>query len=369
MPATPLPTHLWTSDEPLPLECGATLPSFDIAYETWGTPGDRGGTAVVLHALSGSSHCFASDLDPEPGWWQGLARDDSPLRPTVGFTVCTNLLGGCYGSTGPQSIDPTSGRRYGIDFPPLSLGDIVEAHRRVLRGIGAPRPYVLVGGSMGGMLALDWAVRHPDEVGAVISIGAPAKSYPQMIALRSVQREAILSDPAWNDGKYTSESFPDRGLALARKIGMITYRSDEEFTRRFGRDERDARPHFLDGLYEVQSYLNHQGRKFVDRFDPNTYLYFSRAMDRFDVADGYASLDDAAARVSAKCLLLSIDSDFLCPPYQVREMHDAIVASGGTSWLHEVHSIHGHDGFLIEMDQIIAALREHADALGLAHRE
>ncbi len=354
MPAKHPSTEIWRSDAPFRLEHGDCLPGLEIAYETWGSPSATpDNVLVVLHALSGSSHAFASTENPEPGWWEGLLGSHSPIDPRRFHVICANLVGGCYGSTGPRSVDPRSGKRFGLTFPQISLRDIIEAHRMFLKGIGVNMPVSLIGGSMGGMLVLKWSVDHPDEVRDAIAIATPARSDAFAIALRSVQRDAILGDAHFRNGEYDDSGFPSKGLALARKIGMITYRTPAEFNDRFGRDARDPRPHFNDGLFEVQSYLNYQGKKFVDRFDPSTYLYFSRAMDLFDLAEGHDSLDDAVARVSARFLLLAMDSDLLVPLHHMKEIEMSMQRGGIDVHLEKVRTTKGHDGFLTEQKQIL----------------
>lgn len=356
MPGYELPALCWHHPEPFAFARGGELPTFRIAYETWGAPDNpRGRVVVVLHALSGSSHAFASACDPEPGWWEGLIGDGRSIDPARDFIVCANLLGGCYGSTGPGSIDPRTHRPYGASFPQMLTADLIESQRALLRGLGIHRPLTLIGGSLGGMLALEWAVLHPTEVENAIALVAPGRSSPHAIALRAVQREAILADPGWNGGDCYNGAFPQRGLALARKLGMITYRSAEEFAARFQRQERDKRAHFLEGRFEVQSYLDHQGKKFVDRFDPNTYLYFSRAMDLFDLSAG-KPWNEALAGVEARILFLAADSDGLVRPSEALEAHEAFIEAGKRSRFELIHSIHGHDSFLIEMEQIRAHL-------------
>lgn len=358
MPGYELPALHWSDTQPLPLELGGELSSYSLAYETWGelSP-DRENVVVILHALSGSSHAFSSRWDSQPGWWEGLVAEGSPIHPERSFIICANLLGGCYGSTGPSSVDPRTGRRYGATFPQLTTVDMIQALRRLLVALGCNKPLTLMGGSLGGMLALEWAVRWPDEVKNTIALVAPGKSSPQAIAFRSVQRDAILADPDWNQGECYEGRFPQRGLALARKIGMITYRSAEEFDERFARAERDRRAHFLEGRFEIQSYLDYQGRKFCDRFDPNTYLYFSRAMDLYDLSRGTGAREAALREVQARVLLLAVDSDLLVRSAEALEVHEALLGAGKISRFELLHSIHGHDAFLIELDQIRAHLR------------
>ena len=352
MGAQSVPAKRWCSQEKFSLESGETLPGLEIAYETWGELSPEGDNVVViLHALSGSSHAFASAENPEPGWWEGLYTEGAPLRSGNYHIICANIIGGCYGTTGPSSTNPGSGAPYAAEFPQVTLRDMIEAQRLLLAALGIDKPVTLLGGSMGGMLILHWMCEHPEEVNRAICLATPPRSEGFTIALRSVQRDAILRDPLYRQGRY-GEELPEDGLSLARKIGMITYRSPEEFNQRFGRDVRDARSHFSEGLYEVQSYLDHQGKKFVARFDPNTYLYFSRAMDLFDISDGQDSLAAPFSSCQAKVLLLAINSDFLVPPAHMNELQEAIAEAGVDVNLHVMDSIHGHDAFLIEAEQI-----------------
>jgi homoserine O-acetyltransferase/O-succinyltransferase len=347
----------WGFPGEFPLTLGGSLPGFTLAYETWGRLNERRDNAVaVLHALSGSSHVRSSAEHPAPGWWEKFLDGSGPLRPDRHFIVCANLLGGCYGSTGPLSADPRTGRRYMVNFPPLAIEDMVNSFRLLLRSLGVERGLTVIGGSMGGMLALDWAARFPGEVRQAIALASPGKSYAQTIALRAVQREAILADPDWQDGWYDERRRPVRGLALARKIGIITYRSDREFRERFGREVLDPRPHFREGKFQVQSYLDHQGEKFVQRFDPNTYLYYSRAMDLFDLGQGFGSLEEGLRRIRARCLLVGFDTDILCPLYQVEEVHRALASAGAGARMEVISTPHGHDAFLIELEALNRAV-------------
>ncbi len=353
------PPKQWKHTHPWRFQSGETIPRLEIAYESWGSLNRAGdNVVVVLHALSGNSHAFSSQFDPRPGWWEHLLDAPSPIDPKRHFILCSNLLGGCDGTTGPGSLNPATSKPYAMSFPQLTMRDIIEAHRLLLKGLGIAAPVTLIGGSMGGMLALEWAVRYPEEVRQCIALVAPSKSYAQTIALRSVQRDAILSDPDWNHGNYYGGPGPVKGLALARKIGMITYRSRVEFDVRFGRDERDPRPHFLDGQFEMQSYLDHQGKKFVDRFDANTYLYYSRGMDLYDLSTDFESLDEAFERVRARTLLLAVDSDFLVTAGDMEEIHDCLLKAGKETRFAVLKSIHGHDAFLIEYERINAHLRD-----------
>ncbi len=353
MDPQPVTWNTWTHPEEFPLKLGGSLPSVALAFETWGKlNAARDNALVVLHSLSLSSHVRSSERHPQPGWWEEFFDPKGPVHHERFFIICANLLGGCYGSTGPTSVEPTTGRRPMINFPPIALEDMVNAYRLLLAHLGVPGGLTLVGGSMGGMLALDWAARFPGEVERILVFAAQGRSYPQTIALRSVQREAILNDPDWQNGWYGDQRFPARGLALARKIGIITYRSDREFQERFRRDVRDPRPHFLEGKFEIQSYLDHQGAKFVKRFDANSYLYYSRAMDLFDLGEGFPSFEEGVRRIRSRALFVGFDTDILCPAYQVEEVHQALAAAGRESHYALIPTIHGHDAFLLETEKL-----------------
>ena len=353
MTARSLPAIRWSSEKEFPLQSGETLPELEIAYETWGELSDDGDNVVViLHALSGSSHAFCGAENPEPGWWQALYEEGTPLQRGNYHVICANIIGSCYGTTGPSSINPATGAPYAVDFPQITLRDMIEAQRLLLKELGIDKPVTLLGGSMGGMLILTWMSEYPGEVSGAICLATPPRSEGFTIALRSIQRDAILSDPNYRKGLYDADHFPESGLSLARKIGMITYRSPEEFNERFGRNVKDPRNHFLEGLYEVQSYLDHQGKKFVARFDPNTYLYFSRAMDLFEIAEGQVSVAAAFSGCQAKVLLLAIDTDFLVPLDHMKELYVALVEAGLDVAFQVLESLHGHDAFLIETAQI-----------------
>ncbi|MBI4585903.1 MAG: homoserine O-acetyltransferase [Planctomycetes bacterium] len=343
--------------KPFPLELGGLLPEAQVAYETWGElDAGRRNAVVVLHALSGSSHAATRPHDEKPGWWEQLFAPGKSLGYDRHFIVCANLLGGCYGTTGPRSLDPRTKQPYRLRFPTITIGDMVQGVRLLLRGLDlAPEttgPLTLIGGSMGGMLVLEWAARFPSEVGWGIALCTPGRSFPQMIAFRSVQRTAIMNDPDWQNGNYEDSRPPVKGLALARMIGMITYRSDAEFWERFHREVFDSRPHFTEGSYQVQSYLKYQGEKFVKRFDANTYLYFSRAMDLYDLTGPCASFEDGVRRLESPITLVSFSTDLLCPTYQTEEVYRLLAAAGRPVHYEVIPTPHGHDAFLIEIDAL-----------------
>ena len=346
-------------------EGGGALKGVTLAYETWGELDADGSNAVlVCHALSGDSHAVADRphlRDSDDGWWRdivgaGLAIDTDEL-----FVVCVNVLGGCQGSTGPSSIDPTTGRHYGASFPTITIRDIVRTQAAVADALGVQRWRAVVGGSMGGMQVLEWAVMYPDRVGAIAAIATTAAASAQQIAYSSVQRSAIVLDPRWNGGAYYDApdgEGPHMGLAVARELAHTTYRTEQEFASRFGRQEVEP----LDKgftpwqRFQVESYLDHQAAKLVRRFDANSYLTIARAMDLHDIGRDRRGVANALRRIGAPTLTVSIDTDALYPPYQQELLHEAIAANGVRAEHAVVHSVEGHDGFLTEPAQLTAVL-------------
>lgn len=356
--------------DPLVLECGAELPEVDVRVETYGELDPSGANAVlVCHALTGDAHAAThavrapgepdSGPEPRPGWWAGAIGPGRPLDPASHFVVCTNILGSCYGTTGPASRDPRSGRRYGKAFPPVTVRDMVAVQRRVLDVLGVRRLALAIGGSLGGMQVLEWALLHPERVDAVAPIATAARHSAWAIALGELSRLAIVGDPAWRDGDY--EEQPARGLALARMVAMVTYRHSDDFGRRFGRETADGGGKrfddpFGDGSssFQVERYLRYQGRKLVDRFDANAYLCLSRAMDAHDVGRGRGPVEEVLGSIRVPALCVGIDSDLLYPAAEQRELCRAIPGA----IYREIRSIKGHDGFLVEHGQLGEILDE-----------
>lgn len=332
-----------TLDGTFRLECGAELRSPAIHYAVYGELNARRDNAIlVCHALSGSARV--------PDWWPQLFP--SVLDTSRYCVLGTNLIGSCYGSTGPGSLDPVTGEPYGGDFPPVSIRDMVRAQAQVLDRLGVHRLHSVIGGSIGGMQALQWAVDYPERVERCIGIGAAPLS-ALGLALNHVQRQAIQLDPAWRGGRYTSDAAPTGGLALARAIAMCSYKSAELLQRRFARrpNRNGEDPALsLDGRFDVAGYLDHQGEKFIARFDANSYLVLSKAMDTFDLARGYDSERDALRRIRARVLLVGISSDWLFPPEDVRDLAHRIRAAGRSCDYSELKTTHGHDGFLADAD-------------------
>ncbi len=339
--------------EPLPLAVGGALAPVRVAYQTWGELAPSGDNAVlVCHALTGSSHAAGTPADP--GWWDGVIGPGRALDPTRHFIVCPNLLGSCYGTTGPGDPDPATGRPWGMRFPLVTPHDMVEVQHALLKHLGVRRLALVVGGSLGGMLVWQWLVDHPEMVSAAAPVAAAPRASAWSIALNAVARGAILSDPAWQGGDYDGEG-PTGGLALARQIAMISYRSETELAARFGRAASVGGPDAVPprhALFAVESYLRHHGDKLVRRFDARSYVVLTEAMDRHDVACGRGGLDAALARVEARVLGIGISSDVLFFPHEVRDAVRQLESHGKQARYAEIESIHGHDAFLIEQDVV-----------------
>lgn len=343
-------------------ESGAELGPVTIAYETYGTlNADASNAILVCHALSGGAHA-AGYLPGEtkPGWWDPMIGPGRAFDTDRYFVVCSNVLGGCYGSTGPSEIDPATGKPYGTRFPIVTVRDMVAAQFELMRHLGINRWFSVVGGSLGGMQALEWAYRYPDHVLSVIPIATAAALSPQGIAFNEVGRRAIISDPHWNGGDYyDQECKPDKGLAIARMIGHITYLSEDAMQAKFGRRSQPLHKlHFSDAPhFEVESYLHHQGNKFTRRFDANTYLYVTKAMDLFDLKLEAGSLKQAFRKTRARYLVIGFSSDWLFPPAQSREIVGALRANLADVTYYEVQSVYGHDAFLLETAELTPILR------------
>jgi len=349
-------TEYFTSTDPLPLESGHILPEFTLAYETYGTlNAARSNAILVLHALSGDAHAAGihSASDKKPGWWDLYIGPGKPFDTDKYFIISSNVIGSCLGSTGPASVNPKTGKFYGLDFPIITIKDMVRAQERLISHLGIDTLLCVSGGSMGGMQALEWTITFPDRVLSAIPIATTPKLSPQSIAFHEVGRQAIMSDPNWNFGNYYNKKPPTKGLALARMIGHITYLSDTVMHEKFGRQlKSETHKYSYDFLteFQVESYLHHQGDTFVKRFDANSYLYITKAMDYFDMTFETSSLEKTFSSVTAKFLVMSISSDWLFPSYQARELVDALKNNYKDVSYVEIESEHGHDSFLIEKD-------------------
>jgi len=340
---------------PLVLESGETLPSLVLAYETYGRLNREQSNAIlVCHALSGDAHVAGfHEGETRPGWWDAVVGPGKALDTDRYFVICSNVIGGCKGSTGPSSINPATGRPYGAKFPVITIRDMVNAQKLLIDYLGISQLYAVVGGSMGGMQALQWTVSYPDAMKKAVVIAATGYSTPQQIAFNEVGRKAIISDPHWNNGDYYGKTLPTHGLALARMVGHITYLSNESMYEKFGRalQGKDRIGFDFSTDFAVESYLHHQGDTFTKRFDANSYLYVTKAIDYFDLTkDG--SLTTGLADVKATFLVISVSSDWLYPPYQSQEIVSALTANEIDVRYSDIRSNFGHDGFLLESGQI-----------------
>jgi homoserine O-acetyltransferase len=334
---------------------GGVLPRVDIAYETWGELNEDGSYAVLLFTgLSPSAHAASSPEDTSPGWWEDMVGLGRPIDTRNYFVICVNSLGSCFGSTGPASIDPRSGEPYRLRFPVLTIEDVAVAGREVVRHLGIRQLHTVVGPSLGGMSALAFCVLYPEMSRGLVAISSAARATAFAIALRSLQREMIRSDPDWMDGNYPPDKPPLRGMRLARKLGMITYRSAEEWDQRFGREraggEHDAGDQF--GVdFEVESYLEHHANKFIGQFDPNCYLYLSRAMDLFDVAEHSGCVATELAKPGIeRALVVGVETDFLFPLHEQEQLAECLEREGREVEFVALPSLQGHDSFLVDMD-------------------
>ena len=337
----------------LALEGGQSLGPITVAYETYGTLNERRDNAVLVsHALSGDAHVAGRHKpdDKRLGWWDMLVGPGKALDTDRYFVICTNVLGGCNGSTGPGSINPATGEPFGTDFPIITIADMVDVQALLLDELDIPKLLATIGGSMGGMQALQLAVAYPERTHSVIAVATAAQQSPQAIAFNEVGRQAIMADPNWRGGHYYGHKLPRRGLSVARMIGHITYLSDIAMREKFGRRLQELPDYSFtfSADFEVESYLHYQGMAFTDRFDANSYLYITRAIDYFDLTRGRASLADALRHTQARYLVMSFSSDGLHPPYQLKQIVSALRATHKHVSYYEAQSDFGHDSFLLE---------------------
>lgn len=350
-------------ERPLKLERGGELPRIDLVYETYGQLNERKDNAVLIcHALSGDSHVASHDLDDDPGWWEIVVGPGKSIDTNRYFVICPNVLGGCRGTTGPTSINPATGKRYGTDFPVITIGDMVEVQRLLIDHLGIDRLLCVVGGSLGGIMTLEWATRFPDRLRGAAPIASSPRLTSQALAFDIVSRNAILSDPNYHEGEYFEHgTAPTVGLAIARMLGHITYLSLEAMRQKFDSDRHQGRTvetHF-ETKFSVGSYLAYQGDKFVDRFDANSYLTLSMSLDLFDMGDTKEQLITSLRRSMCRWLLMSFTSDWLFPPFQTREIVNALLANGKPVSYCNVKSDCGHDAFLLpnELDAYGGAIQ------------
>ncbi|WP_119678922.1 homoserine O-acetyltransferase MetX [Indioceanicola profundi] len=379
LPLQPLPGHQITLAEgtPMRLDSGVELGGFRIAYQTYGTlNADRSNAVLICHALTGDQ--FVADRHPvtgKPGWWELMVGPGRPLDPARYFIICSNVIGGCMGSEGPKEINPGTGEPWGLSFPVITIGDMVRAQKLLIDHLGIDQLFCVIGGSMGGMQVLQWATAYPERVFCAVPIATAARHSAQNIAFHEIGRQAIMADPEWNGGTYLQQGTrPTRGLAVARMTAHVTYLSEPALHRKFGRNlqNRTQVTFGFDADFQVESYLRHQGITFVERFDANSYLYITRAMDYFDLAAEHGGQLANAFRVGAKATpvrfcLVSFSSDWLFPTAESRAVVHALNAVAANVSFVEVETDKGHDAFLLDVPELYQVVRGFLDGCA-AHR-
>ena len=344
----------FATDEPMPLDSGESLGPITLAYETYGKlNADNSNAILICHALSGDAHAGGLTSDGKVGWWDDCVGPGKAFDTNKYFVICSNVIGGCQGSTGPGSINPQTNKPYALQFPVITVADMVRAQRHLIDYLGINQLLAAAGGSMGGMQVLQWTYNYPDRIRSALPLATTARHSPMLIAFSEVGRQAIYADPNWNRGNYYDSTRPNTGLALARMIGHITYLSEESMHHKFGR-RLEARERFgfdFETDFAIESYLHHKGSNFTERFDANSYLYVTKAMDYFDLANGNGSL----TRAFAKCapimyLVVSFTSDWLYPTYHSKEMVSALTGVGADVTYCNLQSTWGHDAFLLEVE-------------------
>lgn len=339
----------------------AVLPEVQIAYETWGELNEDRSNAVIIHAgLSASSHAKSHAENKMPGWWEKFVGSGCAVDTDKFFVICTNTLGGCYGTSGPSSINPVTGKPYGSTFPLVTVHDMVTAQFMLLDYLGIDRLHASVGSSLGGMCSLKAAALYPDRVGRMITISSCAQSHPSSIAMRYLQRKCIMTDPKWNKGHYYEGAYPKMGMKLAREIATMTYRSGPEWDERFGRKRiEENSPTSLCPTFLIENYIEYQGEQFSTKFDPNSLLYISKAMDLFDMSDDHhGDLIEGLSCIKCPVMVIGVKTDILFPVIQQRELSEALHKAGNSSvTFYELNSIYGHDTFLLDLNGVGTAVK------------
>jgi homoserine O-acetyltransferase/O-succinyltransferase len=357
------PVARFGADEPLKLDAGVALAPFQIAYQTYGTlNADRTNAVLLCHALTGDQHVAnVHPMTHKPGWWETMVGPGKPIDTQRYFVICPNVVGACMGTTGPASLDPRTGQTYALDFPVITIRDMVRAQAMLLDRLGIETLFSVAGGSMGGMQVLQWAASYPQRVFSALPLATGTRHSAQNIAFHEVGRQAVMADPEWHGGRYfAAGTNPRRGLAVARMGAHITYLSDAALHRKFGRKFQDREnPTFsFDADFEVESYLRHQGSTFVERFDANSYLYLTRAMDYFDLAADYGGvLANAFRATPTRFCVVSFTSDWLFPTSESRAIVHALNAGGARVSFAEIETDKGHDAFLLDEPELLAIVR------------
>ena len=347
------------------LDCGVTLHGIDVAFETYGRLDEAKSNAILItHAFSGDAHAAGLDAAGRPGWWDDMIGPAKGFDTNQYFVICSNVLGGCRGTTGPSSVDPATGKPYGMKFPVITIGDMVRLQKMLIDSLGIRQLLAVSGGSMGGMQVLEWVAAYPDAVRCALPIASTWRHSAQQIAFNEVGRQAVMFDPDWNGGDYYSGKPPARGLSIARMVGHITYMSDESMREKFGRRlrEKDAFGFNFAVDFEVESYLRYRGAQFVDRFDANSYLFITKAMDYFDVTQGRGPLPSVFENANTRFLVVSFTSDWLYPTYQSLEIVRALRSRNREVAFVELESHYGHDAFLLEVKEESEIVRGFLDS-------
>ena len=359
----------FAEDEPMILDSGESLGPITLAYETYGTlNADRSNAILILHALSGDAHAagYHTPFEEQPGWWDDCIGPGKAFDTNKFFIICSNVVGGCQGSTGPASIYPLTGKPYGLEFPVITIGDMVRAQAQLVEHLGVEKLLAVAGGSMGGMQVLEWCVRYPARICAALPIATTAIHSPMLIAFSEVGRQAIYADPNWNHGNYYEGVKPNAGLALARMIGHITYLSEASMHHKFGRrlQTRERFGYDFSTDFAIEGYLKHKGVRFTERFDANSYLYITKAMDYFDLANGHHNLAASFANsANIVYLVVSFTSDWLYPTYHSKELVSALTSVGADVSYLNIQSSWGHDAFLLEVETMTGLLSNFLDRI------
>lgn len=356
------------------LDSGESLGPITVAYETYGQlNADRSNAILIVHALSGDSHAagyYAAD-DKAPGWWDDCIGPGKAFDTNRYFIICSNVIGGCRGSTGPSSINPKTNQPYGLSFPVLTIGDMVRAQCRLIDHLGIDKLLAVAGGSMGGMQVLQWTVSYPERMHAALPIATTARHSPMLIAFSEVGRQAIYADPNWNEGDYYNATPPNAGLAVARMVGHVTYLSEESMHQKFSRrlQEREFYGYDFNTDFQIESYLRYNGLRFTERFDANTYLYVTKAMDYFDLGNNSDTLAQAFAKSNQIIyMVVSFTSDWLYPSYHSKEMVSALMAAGADVTYCDIQSSWGHDAFLLEVETMTSLITDFLDRVIKEHQ-
>ena len=348
MPAMTIKTTTLFTQQPLDLLLGGQLDHIDVAYQTYGELNSEKSNAVLIcHALTGDAEPYFAKEQHQEGWWQNFMGDGLALDTSRYFFICSNVLGGCKGTTGPASLNPKTNRPYGSQFPSVMVQDLIKVQKALLAALEIPHLHAIIGGSFGGMQATQWAIDYPDFVSNVVNLCSSLSFSAEAIGFNHVMRQAVINDPHFNNGDYYDGEKPDKGLAIARMLGMLTYRTDIQLNKAFGRATK-AEGNLQGDYFQVESYLSYQGQKFLARFDANSYLHLLRALDLYDPSIGYADLNTALSRIKAAYTLVAVENDQLFKLPELRKSKQLLEQSGVRLTYHEFASDYGHDAFLVD---------------------